>query len=333
MIISSPCNNSVFQWIYFVSGAENAILIGFTGLLIPATIVANFLVIYSIIKTRQVNDGVNNMFICLSISDCLTGAVCEFGMLLLLTVYRSQRTCELELLIQYSSSFLCNFSGMMILSIAIDRYIQTHKTIKMRFDRNRRRSIYLMIISPIVALTVAGMDVLGTLMTDYAWMNISIQFGQLIALLTICAVYVMTYCRVSTNRKQREKFLNLRGTSKQKRLNVTYVRRMIATTTMILTALLVSYFPLLILGIHTVLRSAESSTSPIARKFANYLSFLFGFSSSLLSAVIYLHRNRGCRNYVLKRFHLLKSKAPRRAAVSPSRSFALSRKFTAVTIM
>ena len=318
MKVSSPCNNSMFQWIYFVSGAENAILVCFTGLLSPATIVANFLVIYSIIETRQVNDGVNNMFICLSICDCLIGAVSDFGMLLILTVYRSKRTCELELLAQYSSSFLCSFSGMLILSIAIDRFVKTHKTMKMKIDRSRRRSTYLMIMSAIVALTIALLDVLGTLMKDYAWINMSIQFIQLIAVVSIYIVYIMMYYKVSRNQKMQAKRLNLRGTSSQDRL--TYVRRTITTISMILGALLICYFPFLIIGIYTVFKSTESSNSTTPREFANYLSFLFGFSSSFVSAVIYLHRNRGCRNYILKRLHLTS-----KSVVSPSRSMFQSR--------
>ena len=323
MIISSPCNNSVNQWIYFISDAENVILVSFTGFLFPITLVANFSVIFSTIKTRQVHDGVNNMFICLSISDFLIGALCEFGMLLILTIYRSQRTCELELLIQYSSSFLCNFSGMLILSIAIDRYIKSHKTMKMKFDRNRRRSIYLMIISAIVAITVAGLDVLGTLMTEYAWINMAIQFAQLIAVLVICTVYIMMYYKVSRNREMQAKRLNWRGALRQQRL--TYVRKIVATTTMILAALLFCYFPLLIVGIYTVFKSTGNPNSTTPRKFANYLSFLFGFSNSLLSAVIYLHRNRGCRNYILRRLHLTSQ-----SSVSPSRSVAQSRATTLV---
>ena len=318
MKISSACNNSVNQWTYFISGTENAILVSFTALLIPLTIVANFSVIYSIIKTKQVNDGVNNMFICLSSIDCFIAAVCEVSTLLLLTVYRSKRTCELELLVQYSSSFLCNFSGMLILSIAIDRYIKTHKTMKMKIDRGRRRSIYLMIISGIVALTVALLDVLGTLMTDYAWINLAIQFAQLIVVIVIYILYIMMYCKVSRNRKILDKRLNLRRTSRQDRL--TYVRRTITTISIILGTVLFCYFPFLIIGIHTAFKSTEGSNSPTPRKFANYLSFQFGFTNSFLSAVIYLHRNKGCRNYILKRLHLTS-----RVAVSASRSEVHSR--------
>eukprot|EP00112_Aurelia_sp_Birch-Aquarium-sp1_P014486 Seg3131.1 transcript_id=Seg3131.1/GoldUCD/mRNA.D3Y31 product="hypothetical protein" protein_id=Seg3131.1/GoldUCD/D3Y31 len=250
----------------------------------------------------------------LDICDCFVAAVSEVGMLILLTVFRSKRSCELELHIQYSSVFLCNFSGMLILSIAIDRFIKTRKTMKLKVDRNRRRQIYFMIMSLIFAFIAVGLDVFGTLMIKYAWINMSIQFGQLTAVVSICIVYIMTYYTFSKNQKKRAKFLNeMKGTSRQKQL--TFERRMIATTTMILAATLFSYFPLLILGIHTVLKGAESSNSSIKRKFANYLSFMFGFSNSLFSAVIYLHRNRGCRNYILNRLHLTS-----RRAVSPSRS-------------
>ena len=318
MEISSACNNNVNQWTYFISDTENAIIVSFTALLIPLTIVANFSVIYSIIKTRQVNDGVNNMFICLSSIDCLTAAVCEVSTLLLLTIYRSKRTCELELLLQYSSSFFCSFSGFLILSIAIDRYIKTHKTMKMKMDRSRRRSTYLMIFSAIMALIIALLDVLGTLMEEYAWINMSIQLIHLIAVVSIYIVYVMMYYKVSKNQKMQANRLNLRGTSRQDRL--TYVRRTITTISMILGALLICYVPFLIIGIHTAFQSTGGSNSLTPRKFANYLSFQFVFTSSFLSAVIYLHRNRRCRNYILKRLHLTS-----RVAVSASRSEVHSR--------
>lgn len=294
----SPCNNSVFQWTYTVSNTENSILVAYSAALIPTTVVANILVVYTIVKTRQVKQGVNDTFICLSVSDTLIAALSETGMIVLLTAYRHQRNCFLELWIQYSSSFLCNLSGMIILSIAIDRYIQTQRTIKMKFDRSKKWSRYLMATSMFVALIGVILDILGTFMSDYSWINMAIQVAQFIAIMSVCLLYIMTYCTVSKNRRDQSKVLAVTGLYQHSRSNVPYIRAMIVTTSMILASLLVCYFPLLIIGIITALKSTSNTNAATPRTFWNYLSFQLGFTSSLLSALVFLYRNKPCRTQV-----------------------------------
>ena len=295
----SPCTNSVFQWIYDTSDGQNAILIACSVLLIPATTLANILVVYTVVKTKQTKQGVNDLFICLSVSDTFIAVACELPLMILLTAYRRTRNCILELWIQYSSSLLCNLSGMIILSIAIDRYIQTLRAIKMKFYRKSNWSKYFMVLSVTVSSMVAGLDVLGTLMTDYSWVNTAIQLVQLIVIVIICLLYIMTYYNVSKNRRQQGKVLYVRRSNQHGRPNVPYIRAMIVTTIMILGSLLICYFPLLITGIITAVRSIGGTNATTPRNFWNYLSFFFGFTSSLLSALIFLYRNKQCRLYVL----------------------------------
>ena len=294
----SPCNNSVFQWTYNTTDTQNAILIACSAILIPTTFIANILVVYTVVKTRQVKQGVNDLFICLSISDALIAVLCEVAMMVLMTAYRTERNCNLELWIQYSSSFLCNLSGMIIMSIAIDRYIQTQRAIKMKFDRTKKWSLYFMILSISVASIAMALDVLGTFMTEYSWINMAIQLAQLIVILSVCLLYIMTYYTVSKNRKQQNKVLNVGGIYQHSRPNVPYIKAMIVTTIMILSSLLICYFPLLIIGIITALKSTNSSNATTPRTFWNYLSFQFGFTSSLLSALVFLYRNKQCRLYL-----------------------------------
>ena len=295
----SPCTNSVFQWIYDTSESQNAILIACCVLLIPATILANILVVYTVVKTKQIQQGVNDLFICLSVSDTFIAVACEIPLMILMTAYRRKRNCILELWIQYSSSFLCNLSGMIILSIAIDRYIQTLRAIKMKLYRKNNWSMYFMILSVTISLMAAGVDVLGTFMANYSWINTAIQLLQLIVIVSVCLLYVMTYYTVLKNRRQQGEVLNVRGIYQHSRPNVPYIRAMIVTITMILGSLIISYFPLLITGIITAIRSTGGTNATTPRNFWNYLSFFFGFTSSLLSALIFLYRNKQCRLYLL----------------------------------
>ena len=295
-MITSPCNNSVFRWVYNMSDVENSILIVYNVFLIPFSLIANSLVIYTVRKTKQVRQGVNSMFIFLSISDCLIAAICEIPNMVLLTAYRNQRNCYLELWIQYSSSFLCVLSGMIILSISVDRYIQTQKAIKMKFDRSKRRSIFLMLFSLLVAFVVLALDIQGTFITDYTWINMAIQLTELLVVVAVCLLYILTYYSVSKNRKKHNLILNMQSVPEKRKHNVPYVRAMIATTIMILCSLLICYFPLLILGIITVFKSTQKSMT--TRTFWNYLSFHLGFTSSFLSAAIFLYRNKQCRAYI-----------------------------------
>lgn len=301
-MILSPCNNSVFQWIYNVDDTENAILIACSTVLIPATIVANILVVYTVVKTKQIKQGVNDMFICLSISDTLIAVVSEMGFMVLLTAYRKERNCVLELWIQYSSSFLCNLSGMIIMLIAVDRYVQTYRAIKLRFDRRRSFSLPFMILSVFVAALILALDVLGTFMNDYSWLNMAIQLTQLTVIVSVCMLYILTYYIVSKNRREQHNILTAKGTYQQNRPNVPYIRAMIVTTIMILTSLLLCYFPLLITGIITALKSTNTTNQMTPRTFWNYCSFQFGFTSSLLSALVFLYRNRRCRQYITSAF-------------------------------
>ena len=299
----TACKNSVFQWIYFTSATENLILIIFNAVLIPLSTVSNALVIYSLVKTRQLSLGANKMFCFLSISDFCIAAICQLANLILLTVYRNKRNCRLEISIQYSSTFLCNLSGMIILSIAIDRYAQMRKTLRMIFRRNRRRTIYFVILSLTVALGVTVLDVLGTFLVQYSWINMSIQLGELTALVIIFSLYIMLYCSVSKYRRRTNRVLQTEGMSKHRQPNVKYARAMIGTIIMILTSLLICYFPLLIVGLHTVFKAEQDGEATPRRTFTNYLSFQFGFTSSFLSSVIFLYRNQTCRKYVLDILH------------------------------
>ena len=309
----SPCTNSVFQWIYNTSGSQNAFLTTCCALLMPTTIMANILVIYTIVKTKQIKQGVNDLFICLSISDTLIAVVCQIPLMILMTAYRHSRNCSVELWIQYSSSFLCNLSGMIILSIALDRYIQTLRAIKMKLHRMNNFSPYFIVLSVTVALLATGLDVLGTFMRNYSWINTAIQLIQLTVIVGVCLLYIMTYYTVSRNRRQQNKVLKVTGIYQHSRPNVPYIRAMIVTTIMILASLLICYFPLLITGIITALKSTSGTNATTPRNFWNYFSFFFGFTSSLLSALIFLYRNKPCRLYVVSIFFSKKSRTNERS--------------------
>ena len=311
----SPCTNSVFQWVYNTSEGQNAILIAFSAVLIPGTIVANLMVIYTVVKTKQAKQGVNDLFILLSISDTFVATVCETALMILLTAYRHNKSCSLELWVQYSSSFLCNLSGMIILSIAVDRYIHTQRAIKMKFYRKNNWSVYFIALSVTVALLATCLDVLGTFIIQYSWVNTGIQLTQLIVIIGVCLLYIMTYYTVSKNRRQQSKVLNTRDIYQHSRSNVSYIRAMIVTTIMILGSLIICYFPLLITGLITAFRSTSGTNATTPRTFWNYLSFFFGFTSSLLSALVFLYRNKQCRLYLMG---ILLSKRSERSGHSDS---------------
>ncbi len=156
----------------------------------------------------------------------------------------------------------------------------------------------LIIASFFVALVLAALDVLGTYMEEYTWINMTIQLIELCAIGGIFIIYIMAYKNVSRLQRNNNKVLQTQNSNHINPANMRYVRSMIITIMLILMALIICYIPVLIIGLYTVIKAGVTGNSSPKRSFASYMSFQLGFTSSFLSAAIYLYRNKKCWNFI-----------------------------------
>ena len=306
------CDNA-FAGRVALEAHQSTIIAAINFSMMPCTLFANVLVILGLIRTRQLGSTVNNLFLCLSVSDSCISLIVQSLVGVLFTAYRQSPYCQLEMATQCLTFLFGHASGFTIVAIGIDRYI--HMKYLQRYDviMTKTRAKIMTLFSFAAAVVMGVAYTLSTVYNIFQWVNMVILLADFTAVIIIYTAYIEAYHKVKEHVK------NTKGLRKEKGAP-SYAISMITTILLILGAVFICYVPYVtvgIVGFHKVQIKGEMLPSRVA--FAIYMTYLLVYLNSCLNALIFICKNDPVRKFVLRKLRLkweFQTEAPAHSADS-----------------
>ena len=280
------------------------------SIMIPVTLSTNTLLIFSLLKTDQLQSVSNYFILLLTVSDCAMGLVGQTLVSLLFTKYKRTSICKIETTTTCLTTFFGYLSGFSILSISIDRCI--HMIFLHRYSQivTKRRVLITIMGCVILACMTSFSYLMGTFYKKYHIVKGVILLMDMTVILVIYTVYMSTYLRI---KRHVDETAHLRqpgprtpalkdeaGHENKKKPKYSFV--LTKTIFVVLGAAFISYVPYVTVSMIKVVRVTSSSepTSPYLQ-LALYVTYLLTYLNSALNAIIFLHGNKKCRVFVLQK--------------------------------
>ena len=297
-MLSKSCDNA-FAGRLVLEDHQSLVIAVLNFMMVPCTLVANILVIIGLCRTRQLGSTVNNLFLCLSVSDSCICAIVQSLVGTLFTAYRKEPNCKLEMTTQCLTFLFGHASGFTIVAIGIDRYI--HMKYLQRYDAimTKTRAKIMTVFSFTAAVVMGAAYTLSTAYSIYQWVNMVILLADFTAVIIIYIAYIEAYWQV------RDHIKNTKGLRKAAKGAPTYAVSMITTILLILGAVFTCYVPYVVVGIIGFYQvQIKGRQLPPSVAFAIYLTYLLVYLNSCLNAVIFIYKNDPVRKFILRQLHV-----------------------------
>lgn len=262
----------------------------------------NIFLIYALSSTKQLKKISCRLIMYLSLSDICVGLLVQNPVTVLLTLFKKNSNCPLELTGQSTSYIFPQISGVMIMIIAIDRWLHMKFLNRYSSLMNKRRAHLMVLANVCLALLIAAASVLASLYDFFFIFNAILVVTDVSVVVVIYISYVSTFKSVRTQLasiRKRNKETNNRLESssaekstlrkKPKKLDTELAKTMI----FILTSLTVCYLPYFIVGLYwSYIRYQEKSKTGEALDTVLWCCFILVYLNSTLNAAIFIKRNK-----------------------------------------
>ena len=312
-------NCSALQDLENISCKGRSVLEIFYTALAPVTVTVNCLLITAMIGTKQALSNTSHILIvCMSVFNTLSGAVNMPLMALIFSRYRVTKT--LVTLSQYIGSFLFFLSSLVMILIAVDRYLHMDPSLTMRrsilrklFTRKWIAVPLAMCIACSLLTSVASIKLFTFGNTGVVIILVIVTVLNLISIPGIAALYIRGYVRVKNFAQQNPVYCNTRQTDTENSQNVhatatefrpAYVRNLQKTILILIVALMFTHTPFAIAAImlpifHIV--GKQPKTLPIMYDIIT----LIYYHHFLVNGLIVFKMNRQARSWLLEKARLL----------------------------
>ena len=291
---------SVLVWRVYLTKHQHLIMSICLGLTIIPIVLLNFALSFALYKTGEYRNKSKFFVFLLSMSDMLVGLVTVPAHVVFHTVLSSQRCCWFERLYLFVGQSNGHFSFYSLMVIALERYL--HITAALRYGVESRgvagkltrltltnkghcSLLFLMVVCSIFHGLVPTYF-FGTVRSNLP--NIAMVFVRYVIFVAIYILYIRVY------------FAIRRHVRKNQPLNKKH-SEVFRTVITILIAYTVCYMPCVVTDCWVTYYSyVLNSSSPIALRFANYLSFTLVYLNGAINAAILLKANKRALAYNYK---------------------------------
>ena len=297
----TECENPFAGRVALTSVQSSAFTI-LLGLLILTTFMTNLLLIVSLIKTKQLTNGLYYLVLILSISDCFAGLVTQPAVMILFTLYINQQTCDFEKFVAFLSLLNIHFSSSLVTLIAFERCA----VLNPRQWRPQHLMRWLSSKTGIAILSVIGFMVSSaisfTYICDFKTMLLVIIFS--IDMTFIAIIYVAYfYVYFTVSRFARVDVTRRNELSQVEKVRQKYLQKLATTVFLILAFMGFMTLPYPIMGYIYKYRRHSSGKPSTTFQFLVYLSFLTMCSNGTINALLFILRNGTIKTYIAE--HLL----------------------------
>ena len=279
-----------------------AILLTFS----PIAILLNLILIISFISTHQLTQNISNLLICvLSFSDLIVGVVSmPLKSSILLNITSNNYCTKINILIFFNC--FQNFSAMLTVLLAIDRYLHMNPCIQSRPSKLRKLmekpKIYYLIISLfIICLLLFGFNgFYNSEMLMYAAIITSLSLLS-IHIIIITFLYARGYLRIRKFTDSNPVYCDNDGSSAS---TPDYVRRLYKTVLVLILLALFQYVSYCLVWITaTVLLLLEKVKVSMFVTVGEF-SALFMYAGCITNCFAVLHFNKQARHWILKQLRI-----------------------------
>ena len=296
------CSNSLFSGRFRLTDGQNlsvGILLAFTSFFV---FLINIILVLAIVKTHQLVNYTHIYILCLSVSDCIQGAITAPSIALLFIVYHTERNCVLSNAVQAFALFSTHLSGYFILLIAFDRYmnIRTEFTEDNCFLKRLKTKIGSVTLTSICFITSFAHAGISFPRIKYK-RHLTILMGILdfISIITVYVLYIRIYLKVRKhfegNVVYEDRNVNKEETGNSRR----YLTELAKTVFLILIPLAVCYSPFTALYFY-MLNFSNNNVS-LTLQYIYYLFMLPVFFNGILDSCIVLCRNEELCGYLRRK--------------------------------
>eukprot|EP00111_Clytia_hemisphaerica_P009851 TCONS_00028877-protein len=253
---------------------------------------ANGLVIFALVLSKQTGNPSLKLIFLLSVSDCCLAVVVQSLFAVMMFKFPHTQNCTFEMMTQFFGIFFTHTSGYIIALIGFDRYARVKFLTKYSNIMTSKRVKILVIIVILLSVVQATLYVLGTtfgIFDKTKKIGVAVDF---IVVLSVVIVTIMAVCAVKSHRR------NAGDQSMMKAVDQTVTR----LASKILLTIIIFYVIYVIIAF---LHSAQADKSTGAKRswleFGVFLGYLLTYTNSLVNALIFLSVNNKARMELLRR--------------------------------
>ena len=297
------------------------------ALLSPVIAIANFLLCFALIKTRQVKIVSQRFVFILGLSDFCVGSLACPLLAVLFSFLRQSQACLYEKLTLFYCHFNTRLTAYVVFLIGIDRYSNINTEFRTRtcLSKVTQSSQGLFILFFSVLTTSAVLSALTII--DFENRNLpKIASSSVDA--TIYFLYLFIYIRLyyKIRKFTRKNSIHIASGTARPR----YIGNLIRTVLYLLLSVGICYLPYVIVSF-IVTYTQQRLKQPVSQtvRFAQYMTIIPIVLNSLLNTIIILNRNRVLKRYILAKVLRIKSHNATQTTVMLSRpGFANEREDT-----
>ena len=244
-------------------------------------VTSNLLVIFGLLKTKQMKNPSNYLIFLLSVSDCVVGMIAIPLDVTLFSLYLKRTACILEYIAHFLLYSTTHFSAYLIAIIAVHRNL----SINHNFKRRNKLSQFLLkknglrVITSAVCLVAIAEALVLLFFYKKMISRIALVLLDTIIFITVYAIYFWMYFKVWTSLQSKA------------------TKRLSKTIAIILLAVAIFYIPPIVIA---AIRGSFVENRKISAdiNFGLYLSLTLVFSNSGFNAVVILTRSVTVRNFL-----------------------------------
>ena len=272
----------------------------------PVIVILNVLLIVAMIATKQATQNTSNfLIICLSVSDLISGAISLPLLAYALLGPKNKIGCIVPKLVAIIGGCVGHFSELLLVLIAIDRYLHMNPNIHHQPSKLNRifklpNVIYLVaIVFAFVLLYSACLALIEMKETILAIMLIVYVITVTIYVLSVTCLYVKGYKRISSFADDN---IVYRDTVEQPQ----YVKSLYKTVFVLAILVCTTYLPYsLIQGITTIMTLLDvSNVRHAAFTYLIEIVHLITFSSCFTNCLVVFHYNKKVKRWIFKKVRI-----------------------------
>ena len=274
---SADCQNNVIIVSYLTS-TQVLVVVLLNTVLMVGNIIANGLVIYILIKTKQVSNITCKLIFMLSISDLMIGVFAQN----LCTIHFYEKNCFVKLASISISTFLSHLSAYVIAILGIDRYL------RIKYFTNFKtlwKTKVVFILICFLSLLAAFQAVIITI----SWL---LQIEQITMLIYVAmdATIVGTTIFLQIRTIQRSNTVHNESTlSASRRTNKKITR--FSTRIMFLQGIFIAPYTLIVNFLRDKIQDQLNSNGKSVLEFITCISIVLIFANSFANSVLFLMTN------------------------------------------
>ena len=274
---SADCQNNVIIVSYLTS-TQVLVVVLLNTVLMVGNIIANGLVIYILIKTKQVSNITCKLIFMLSISDLMIGVFAQN----LCTIHFYEKNCFVKLASISISTFLSHLSAYVIAILGIDRYL------RIKYFTNFKtlwKTKVVFILICFLSLLAAFQAVIITI----SWL---LQIEQITMLIYVAmdATIVGTTIFLQIRTIQRSNTVHNESTlSASRRTNKKITR--FSTRIMFLQGIFIAPYTLIVNFLRDKIQDQLNSNGKSVLEFITCISIVLIFANSFANSILFLMTN------------------------------------------